>query len=342
VSNCEQSFFTDPALITDYENHMRAVLDHVNPYTGLAYKDDPTFAGWADGNVLGAQGTTTSVLESWIHSVSDYFRTVDHHQLFVDISAASGSLTLGTIDPGALKIPGVDVYGMEYYPVVCILTGDPARCDPKLVHQAAAQAAAAGKTFAPMEFGWDKTNFTTAPGLQQFLTGLEADPDIAGDNFWELVSHADGHGWQPIPADAAHCPPATTCHDNGNWWALYYTGIDTTSNTATDMAERAQLLRTHGYRMAGQATPAHRPVPAPAITSIAGGTVLFRGSAGSPSYTIQKRTGGAWTTACDNCVTDASPAWHDPDATAPGSYRVIGHNLDGVEGPASPPAGNHG
>ncbi|HEY4018866.1 MAG TPA: hypothetical protein VGM75_09285 [Pseudonocardiaceae bacterium] len=342
VSNCEQEFFTNPALIADYENHMRTVLDHVNPYTGLAYKDDPTFAGWVDGNVLGVLNTPSPTLEGWIRAVSDDFHAIDHHQLFFDISAIDGISAPGTIDPGALRIPGVDVYATEYYPIVCNYEGDPANCDPKLIHQEAAQTAAARKTFAVMEFGWDLTNFPTSTALQQYLTGVEADPNIVGDNFWELLAHANGHGWQPIPADASHCPPSSKCGDNGNWWALYYTGIQTTSNTIADMAARAQLLRTHAYRMTGYATaPAHRPVPAPTTTSTTDGTVLFQGAAGSPSYTIQKRdSGGTWTTVCDDCVTDASPGWHDLNAAEAGCYRVIGHNLDGLEGPASPPAGN--
>ena len=346
MAECEQTFFTDPLLITDFENHMRSVLNHVNPYTGLAYKDDPTFAGWADGNVVGAVGTPVPVLRSWLGTISHYFRSVDRHQLFIDISALDAVGDYGTIDPGALLIPDVDVYSIEYYPFVCSFINDPSRCAPELVHQEGVQAAAAGKTFAVIEFGWDRTNFPSAAELDQYLTGVDADPNIVGDNYWELLSHANGHGWQPVPADASHCGPPPNCpaSDDGNWWALYYTGVDSTSNTAPDMADRAQLLRAHGYRMSGYATlPAHNPVPAPTITSTTAGTVVFQGAAGSRSYTIQKQTSrSAWTTVCNNCVTDTSPGWHDPNAAQPGCYRVFGENLDGVTGPPSPPAGNRG
>jgi mannan endo-1,4-beta-mannosidase len=51
-SSCATAFLTDPNLIGDYKQHMQAILTHVNPLTGLAYKDDPTFLGWADGNNL--------------------------------------------------------------------------------------------------------------------------------------------------------------------------------------------------------------------------------------------------------------------------------------------------
>ncbi|MFJ4650498.1 hypothetical protein ACIP5Y_04385 [Nocardia sp. NPDC088792] len=332
-ADCGHAFFTDPDLIGDYEQHMRAVLDHVNPLTGLAYKDDPTFAGWVDGNDLDiVDGVPGADVVNWLRTVSGYFRTLDDRQLFMDISS------VGT-DPAALRIPGVDVYGTEYYPHWApVIDGNRIDGAAPGLHQQAAQTVAAGKVFSPLEFGWDSTDFLTPAALDQFLTGLETDPNIAGDNFWALQSHADGHGWQPIPADT-RCTPTCAWGEDGNWWALYYTGVDTLSMSAPDMAARAQLLRAHAYRMAGfPDPPVHQPVPAPVITSAADGAVLFQGAAGAPDYTIQKQTPDGWNTVCDHCTTDAAPAWRD--TTDPGCYRVIGYNLDGLEGPASDPAGN--
>src|SRR5712692_2768212 len=34
-------FWTDPTVIGDVEEHIKALLEHVNVYTGIAYKDDP-------------------------------------------------------------------------------------------------------------------------------------------------------------------------------------------------------------------------------------------------------------------------------------------------------------
>ena len=39
-------FWTDPTVIGDVEAHIAALLDHVNVYTHVAYKDDPTILGW--------------------------------------------------------------------------------------------------------------------------------------------------------------------------------------------------------------------------------------------------------------------------------------------------------
>ncbi|WP_024805993.1 hypothetical protein [Nocardia sp. BMG51109] len=337
--DCGQAFFTDPAIIGDYQRHMSAVLEHVNPRTGLAYKDDPTFAGWVDGNNLNLlDGAPVPAVENWLRTVSDFFRSVAPRQLFVNISLGGGD---GFVTDSVLRLPNVDVYATEYYPHWMPLISGGNRIDgnaPKL-HATAAQVAAAGKAFSAIEFGWDRTDFSTPAALRDFLTGVASDPAVAGDNFWALQAHAPGHGWQPIPADTG-CSPTCEWGEDGNWWALYYTGLATASHDAADMATRAQLLRDHSYAMAGYPTPpAHSPVAAPAVTSVADGTVLFEGAAGSPTYSVQRRDPGGWATVCDHCTTDAAGGWHDPAPTTSGCYRVLGYNLDGVAGPLSRPAG---
>jgi hypothetical protein len=287
VGLCGLAFFTDSRLLRDYEPHMKAVLDHVNPLTGLAYKDDPTFAGWVDGNNL---------------------------NLF----------------------DGVPPPLVEAFPV--LQGGDRIDGLAPLLHLEAAEIAAAGKVYATVEYGWDNTNFLTTGALKQFVDGLAAYRNVGGDNFWALQSHANGHAWQPIPGDMG-CRPTCVTLEDGNWWALYYTGVTTLSNQAADMAARAQLLRSHAYAMSGffQA-PSHELAPAPIVTSTTGGKVLFEGSAGSPRYTIQRLSRGRWSTICDRCTTDAAGGWQDPALTA-GCYRVTGYNLDGVAGSSSQPAG---
>lgn len=338
--DCGQAFFTDPDIIGDYQRHMKAVLEHVDPLTGLAYKNDPTFVGWVDGNNLDLlDGTPTPVAESWLRTVSDYFRSLDSRQLFINISLGGGD---GFVTDSVLRLPNVDVYAAEYYPHWLPIISGGNRIDGNAgkLHSTAAQVAAAGKVFTTIEFGWDRTDFLTSDALHDFLTGLESDPHIAGDNFWALQAHADGHGWQPVPADTG-CSPTCEWGEDGNWWALYYTGRATASHDAADMATRAQQLRAHAYSMAGYPVPPpHRAVAAPTITATADGKVLFEGSAGASDYSIQRPDHGNWVSACEHCTTDASGGWQDTDPHAERCYRVIGYNLDGVAGAPSAPAGS--
>ena len=207
----------------------------------------------------------------------------------------------------------------------------------------------AGKPFVAYEYGWDRTNYPTLGGLRSFLTSLEQSRDIAGDAFWALLSHKDGHGWMPIPADSSD--PTTALHlESGQWWAMYYPGIQTMVSTAADMTARAEVIRRHNYSMAGMRVPEHAIPRAPTITSVAfgptsftgrvGARVYWQGSAGATDYSIQRATdsGGPWRTVCKRCVTDLDDGYVDLGSGARNRfYRVIPYSLDGKPGPASKP-----
>ena len=53
-----EPFWTDPTVIGDVKAHIAALLDHVNVYTHVAYKNDPTILGW---DLLNGGGSPTGV-----------------------------------------------------------------------------------------------------------------------------------------------------------------------------------------------------------------------------------------------------------------------------------------
>jgi hypothetical protein len=195
-----------------------------------------------------------------------------------------------------------------------------------------------GKVFIVNEFGWDRTNWSTTADLQHVLDTLARDPNVSGDGFWALQAHLDNFGFQLIPADSSDTAFAEK-GESGEWWALYYPGIKTSVMTAEDMAARAQLLRVHAYAMAGTPVPKHVIPPAPAITStVFGGLVAWRGSAGALRYSIERLDAPStqWKTVCDQCATDTSDPWIDPHPTLLGAqYRVTAYNADGIPSPTS-------
>lgn len=334
---CGLASFAQRNLRRDYERHMRVVLNHVNAYTHLAYKNDPTIVGWVDGNNLNLKSEAPQpVFEKWLSKVSSYFKTIDKRQLFIDVSVLGGD---AAVSPSALKIPGVDVYGQEYYPhwFPVVQGGLRSGGAAPSLHAEAKQIAAVHKAYATVEWGWDHTDFTTVAALRQFLGGLLADPDVSGEGFWALTSHGNGQGWQPIPANM-HCQPTCEGLEDGNWWALYYTGRTTDSNTAADMAIRAQVIRHFGYRLDGfRRVPRHERVPAPVVTAVSGNRIFFEGAAGSPNYSVQRRMSNGWRTVCHHCVTDSVGDWRWK--VPGGCFRIRGFNLGGQPGPFSRPAG---
>lgn len=316
-----QPFWTDQNVIDDVKQHIRALLNHVNVYTRVAYKDDPTILGW---DLLNGGGSPTP----WTREIVEYVRSLDSRHLILSGPNNSG-------------LRGVDV---------CVAFVYPHWFQPlDSVKPGIAACKAAGKPFIAYEYGWDRTNYATRRGLRAFLRTLESAPEIAGDAFWALQAHTDGHGWMPIPADSGD--PTTARHlESGQWWALYYPGIQTMVNTAEDMAARAQLIRAHNYAMRGVRVPRHAIPPAPIVTSAVygptsfvgrvGTRVYWQGSAGAKNYGVQRASSadGPWTTVCRRCATDVDDGYADVAPEAKGAwYRVIPYNVDGRPGPASKP-----
>jgi hypothetical protein len=314
VPNCSltnmEPFWTDPGVLADVEAHVKALLDHVNVYTGVAYKDDPTILGW---DLLNGGGSPTP----WTRQLAGYLRSLDRRHLIL-----SGANNAG--------LAAVDACVSFVYPHWALPLS--------FVQGWIDTCRKAGRPYIVYEYGWDVTNFATRPSLSGFLARLRAEKEVAGDAFWALQAHADGHGWMPIPADTSDATVART-GESGQWWAMYYTGMRTMVMSAGDMAARAQIIRRHNYAMAGVRVPRHALPPAPTITSISGGRVYWQGSAGAHNYSIERAPAarGPWTTICSRCVTDLADGFVDRGSTSgPIWYRVVPYNLDRRPGSPSP------
>ena len=297
-------FWADQAVIHDVQEHVRALLDHVNVYTHVAYKNDPTILGW---DLMNGGGSPPA----WTSTMARFVQGIDRRHLVLS-------------DASNARLSSVDACVAFVYPHWQLPL---ATAEPKI-----AACKAAHKPFIAYEYGWDRTNYPSRRALRLFLRSLAADPEVAGDAFWALQAHADGHGWMPIPADVRD-PVAAARVESGEWWALYYPGITTLVNTAADMTARAQLIRRHDFAMQGLPLPPHAIPPAPIITAAAG-RLYWEGSAGAKDYSVQRaaRPNRPWTTVCGRCVTDGDDGYR---ISRRAWYRVIPYNLDGKSGPPS-------
>ena len=309
------SFWTNETVIGDVETHIAALLNHVNRYTHVAYKTDPTILGW--DLVNGGDSPTP-----WTREIVRFIRGLDRRHLIL-----SG--------PANAAVRGVDACVAFVYPHWSLPL---AKAKPGI-----ARCKRAGKPFIAYEYGWDRTNYPSLRELEGFLDTLRRLPEVAGDAFWALQAHASGHGWMPIPADTTD-PSVATTGESGQWWALYYTGINTLVSTASDMASRAQAIRRHDYELWGVPVPRHALPPPPTVTSVAydgSNHVYWQGSAGAVNYTVERRAAGdtRWATVCHRCATDADDGFVDGQQLARGaSYRVTAFNLDGRHSSPSRPA----
>jgi hypothetical protein len=306
-------FWTNEDVIADVEAHIRALLNHVNVYTHVAYKNDPTILGW---DLLNGGGSP----RPWTKTIARFVRSIDPHHLIL-----SGYDNAG--------ISAVDAcVGFVYAHWSLSLS---------VVKPWMATCKRAGKPFIAYEYGWDATNFATQAALRVFLSTLRRMPNVAGDAFWALEAHASGHGLLPIPADTTD-PQVARTGESGEWWALYWPGISTLISTASDMTARAQIIRAHNFAMRGVRVP---PLPTPpmptapsAAVAPAGGVhVDWQGAVGAATYSVERarESAGPWQTICARCVTDRDDGFADPNGAGGSWYRVVPFNLAGKRGAPS-------
>lgn len=73
----EQQFYTNSVVIARFKQYISVLLNHVNSYTGIAYKNDPTILVWETGNELSAP-------VGWVQSIASYLKSIDLHHLVMD------------------------------------------------------------------------------------------------------------------------------------------------------------------------------------------------------------------------------------------------------------------
>lgn len=156
-------FYSDPRVIADFQSYITTVLNHVDPYTGLALKNDPTVMAWELGNEL------NDMTPSWIDTISSQLKSEAPHQL-----VAAGRQF--NVDDGALAAKDVDIVDVHYYPpTVASVTAD------------AQTVTAAGKVYLAGEY--DSNAASTV------LPSLASDTSISGMLSWSLFGHNDTSGF---------------------------------------------------------------------------------------------------------------------------------------------------
>ncbi|WP_380158577.1 hypothetical protein [Kineococcus sp. R86509] len=308
----ESAFFSDPGVIADYQAYISHFVQHVNPYTGLAYRDDPTIMAWETGNEMWCQTCSGNYWDgSWTRAIADHLKSVAPRQLVVDGHGTDPGCRTDCLHAPSLDIASVDVVDDHFYPMQL-----------DRVRSAAATAAAHGKAYLVGEYDWN--NHRGGSGLQDFLDTVRLSGAV-GALTWSVVPHADTAGFVD--------------HDDG--FQYFFPGRD------DDERARTGTLRAFAAKVSGAAASDVAP-PAPCgLAQVATGTgtgLRWRGAAPAVRYVVQRRAAGStagWQNLTwqvrDQAVLPASGAlWVDTTAAGRRSeYRVAGISLRGTRGPWS-------
>ena len=81
-------FYSNAGAKQDFRDFISFIVNHVNPYTGLAYKNDPTIMAWELANEpRGYQNTTN--FNTWLDDTAAYIKSLDENHLVTTGSEGS-------------------------------------------------------------------------------------------------------------------------------------------------------------------------------------------------------------------------------------------------------------
>jgi mannan endo-1,4-beta-mannosidase len=308
----ESAFFSDPQVIADYQAFIGHVVSHVNPWTGLAYRDDPTIMAWETGNEMWCQTCAGNFWDgSWTRAVADRIKAVAPRQLVVDGHGTDPSCVTACLHVPSLDIGSVDLVDDHFYPMT-----------PARVRTSSALAAAHGKGYLVGEYDW--AGARGGSSLADFLQTVETNP-VSGDLLWAVIPHADSQGFVD--------------HDDG--FQMFFPG------RSPDQVARTRQLIAHAALMSGRATAtllSFVPAPPTGVTArLSGGTasLTWQGAAGAASYDVARTDASSgwrtWTivsSGVDDHRVAYGPLWTDPyPPSQPGAqpvYQVRSRSLTGA------------
>ena len=185
------------ALFKDYISHW---LNHVNPYTGLAYKDDPTIAIIETGNELyfSAQvGNADPIAPDpgWVQDIASYVKGIAANKLVADGGGSSGTFASNT---QGITAAACDIIDMHYYPATTDYSSTVgynstssnfgSNSARQQLAADATSAASASKAIIVGEFAWTRAD------VGDWYSDLLSNTTIDAAMAWAYIAGTEGHG----------------------------------------------------------------------------------------------------------------------------------------------------
>jgi hypothetical protein len=298
-------FWTDPQLISDFEQTIHYVLTRTNTYTGTVYSDDKALLCWETGNELRKPPV------SWTSQVAAYIHSIDHNHLVMN--GTDSGLT-----PELVAIPGIDIVTTHHYPWKRNETfAQSIRANWEL--------AKGKKPYVEGEFG-----FVSTAEMADAMQAIK-DTGMSGGLLWSLRfrDRDGGFYWHSEPGLGGD-----------KYKAFHWPGSP--MGDAYDEINLMALVRSNAFAIRGLTPP---PIPVPAAPNLLpisdAAMITWQGSVGAKTYTVERApaASGPWTVAGDNI--DESFIQYQPlfaDESVPGGdwfYRVIAKNDAGASEPSN-------
>jgi len=162
-----KNFYEDKRVREDFKDVITDILNRVNTYTGIKYKDDKAILAWETGNEL---SPTSS---NWTSEIASHIKSVDQNHLVLD-----GKYGL---DVNSLRDKNIDIVSNHYYPDIKLPYSERCKQDRML--------SKGMKAFIIGEFGINIT-----PNYEKLLDQV-IDSGTSGALIWSLRAHNKNGGY---------------------------------------------------------------------------------------------------------------------------------------------------
>jgi len=242
-------FYSCEECQTWYRNHIEAMINHTNSYTGLKYRDDPTIFSWELAN------EPRRYPINWINNTAAYIKSLDpNHMVTTGSEGTPPGESQNFIETH--KGPDIDYSTIHIWPQNWGWY-DPKNPDSYATGEAnsiryfqkhAVEAATLGKPLVLEEFGlardWDPLQDIYNPNspttfrdkfyvamFGQVAYAISIGEPAAGANFWAWAGGArPGYPWIGDPP-----------HETPGWYSVYNTDATTLEIIAEYAAKMAQV-----------------------------------------------------------------------------------------------------
>ena len=211
-------FFQDPRPRADYRRWVSHVLNRVNTYTGVRYKDDPTIFAW---DLMNEPETSSVALKTaWLTEMAAYVKAIDPNHLVTTGDEGFYTGQGGSDFEAQLAIPQIDFGVYHSYPRYHYLS--PAQV-VEVIERHSASGVKLGKPVLLQEFGYGADEPDQAAVYRSWveavarsggagwlvwrLTSREATGTYPPDNGEQFDLHNDGGPTIAVLAAAAAQPP---------------------------------------------------------------------------------------------------------------------------------------
>jgi hypothetical protein len=290
------------AVFKDYISHL---LNHVNQFTGVAYKNDPTIAIIETGNETyvttqpNAAGYAPD--SGYVQDICSYIKSIASAKLTADGAAADRAVV--SVQQG-LTAAACDIVGAHYYPQTQSGSYPPTSFEDSAagypagnaIQQVAADSAAASggnKAFIIGEYPWTRSD------VSAFWTAVSSSIS-GGDMAWSFIGGTETHGgafgtddfpvhWPYASGSEATYAPALASHINSISGVALASGAGASAPTAptaftSDSPGNANVSSGYSYTFVANGTSPTYTVNSgslPAGLSLSNGGVL----SGTPTTT---------------------------------------------------------